>query len=224
MSYKTNSWARPRENQTYHTYCIIELFEYSLLYHYLHSYIETGCPVASMSRVLSRNIKVTSQSDTVLSRFVLRKGWNAFARLLDINYETCFTCKKCGPEPQTVVCDATDLGIKQDLLPEIKRSVHLNQPVQASGTKHTDRVYIHSTSARDLLKRLSKSKEPLSKREFAKLISLLKTDGCGYLVQILQDIKHYRGNKVYIDQAYSILLSELSKNTPICGIYADCRR
>ncbi len=36
----------------------IHLLDYTLLFSYLHAFIEIGCPVAAMSRILEKNICV----------------------------------------------------------------------------------------------------------------------------------------------------------------------
>lgn len=39
-----------------------------------------------------------------------RLAWYEFMQLLDIDYHAGFECKECGPNPETVIMDATSLG------------------------------------------------------------------------------------------------------------------
>ena len=69
---------------------------------------------------------------------LLRLTWNAFARLLDINWPAVFICPICGPLPSVVICDGTMLGFCKDLLEAFQEQPPLNNPV-VSGSCHADR-------------------------------------------------------------------------------------
>lgn len=43
-------------------------------------------------------------------------AWYAFLDLLDINYENSFQCPHCGPDPDTVVMDATSVAFRKELI------------------------------------------------------------------------------------------------------------
>ena len=47
----------------------------------------------------------------------LRSSWYHYLNLLDIDYSTGFICPKCGKEPRIIVCDATSLAFRRELLP-----------------------------------------------------------------------------------------------------------
>ena len=61
---------------------------------------------------------------------LLRNAWNAFSRLLDINFTECFCCPLCGPSPTTVICDGTLLVFRKDLMDMFTSNSQSPQPHQ----------------------------------------------------------------------------------------------
>ncbi len=47
----------------------------------------------------------------------LRASWYHYLNILDIDYPSGFVCPKCGDQPKTIVCDATSLAFRRQLLP-----------------------------------------------------------------------------------------------------------
>ena len=47
----------------------------------------------------------------------LRASWYHYLHILDIDYSNGFICPKCADQPKTVVCDATSLAFRRQLLP-----------------------------------------------------------------------------------------------------------
>ena len=47
----------------------------------------------------------------------LRASWYHYLNILDIDYPNGFVCPKCGDQPKTIVCDATSLAFRRQLLP-----------------------------------------------------------------------------------------------------------
>jgi hypothetical protein len=45
-----------------------------------------------------------------------KESWYAFLDLLDIDYMSTFHCPDCGPDPDTVVMDATSVAFRKELL------------------------------------------------------------------------------------------------------------
>ena len=84
------------------------LVYYGVLFQYLHTMVETGSPLVSMHRHFSAANRTMSNSD-IIPLTVLRRAWSAFARLLVIRMEDSFQCNICGPTPDVVICDATDV-------------------------------------------------------------------------------------------------------------------
>ena len=91
------------------------LFFYGFLLEYLHLMVEGRNPLAAYMRASSRSH--ASQSHTKSTSIAtLRAAWNAFSRLLDINFHTSFLCLVCGAQPSTMICDGTMLGFRKDLI------------------------------------------------------------------------------------------------------------
>ena len=51
--------------------------------------------------------------------YVFRASWYHFLELLDVDYEEAFKCPLCSEEPTTIICDATSLAFRRDLLRHI---------------------------------------------------------------------------------------------------------
>lgn len=45
-----------------------------------------------------------------------KEAWYAFLNLLDIDYQGCFECPGCGPDPDTVVMDATSVAFRKEMI------------------------------------------------------------------------------------------------------------
>lgn len=59
----------------------------------------------------------------------LRASWYHYLSILDIDYPSGFVCPKCGDQPRSMVCDATSLAFRRQLLP--------NEEVSPCTDKHT---------------------------------------------------------------------------------------
>lgn len=45
-----------------------------------------------------------------------KEAWYAFLNLLDIDYQRSFECPSCGPDPDTVVMDATSVAFRKEMI------------------------------------------------------------------------------------------------------------
>ncbi len=64
-----------------------------------------------------------SQDDMFPSLFpyyVFRASWYHFLELLDIEYEEAFKCPLCTAEPPIIICDATSLAFRRELMQHIE--------------------------------------------------------------------------------------------------------
>ena len=122
------------------------------MFSYLHLMVEGKNPLISYLRACQRNHEALSITKPA-SISHLRKAWNAFARLLDINWSESFQCLICGPTQNTVVCDGTMIGFQKDFLPEISSSITSTPPIV--GSHQQERVLISSVKARSLLLKYS---------------------------------------------------------------------
>ena len=158
------------------------LFYYGFLFSYLHLMVEGKNPLISYLRACQRNHKVLSFTKPA-SISHLRKAWNTFARLLDVDWSESFQCPLCGPTPHTIVCDGIMIGFWKDFLPEISSSITSTPPIV--GSWHQERILISSVKAWSLLLKYSgytkdrkclKPHKELSRSEFRELCHLTSSD------------------------------------------------
>ena len=114
------------------------LFYYGFLFQYLHNMIEGKNPLVAYLRSCERSMAVQSHTKPVKIK-LLRLAWNAFARLLDIDWLEGFICPICGPLPSVVICDGTMLGFRKDLLEAFQEQPQPPTTPVVSGSCHVDR-------------------------------------------------------------------------------------
>lgn len=103
------------------------LFYYGFLFQYLHNMVEGRNPLVSYLRSCERTLATQSHTKPDKTK-TLQWAWNAFARLLDIDWRENFQCPLCGPCPEVVICDGTMLSFCKDLL----EAFALNHPEHTS--------------------------------------------------------------------------------------------
>ena len=165
-----------------------------------------------------------SQSKTASVKLaVLRRAWNAFARLLSINFETAFQCQICGQHPETVVCDGTMLGFRKDFLSSCPDSQPNATLPLLTGSKHEERILLRSTRSRSLLlwyagitadRKKMLNPEPLTATELASLKASLSKDGFQALADLVVQLCSEHNSRTCPEQ-YREFLSELARNTPV---------
>ena len=176
----------------------------------------------------------SSQSHTKpVSVKLLRRAWNAFTRLLDIDFTETFACPICGPSPTTIICDGTLLSFRKDPMDTLDTETPIlqsSQPIHRSC--HANWVMLKSRKSRELLlkfsgysrdrKRMCNPKN-LIPSEFKQLQSLLKKEGTSVLAQVISRLasenQHHRA-----PQPYRKFLYELSLNTPRMWFIASSRK
>ena len=118
------------------------LFYYGYLFQYLHLMLEGKNPLIAFLRASTRSFSSLSLTKSV-SLKLLRQAWNAFARLLDIDFAESFACPICGASPSTIICDGTLLGFRKDLLDTLTTTSPTPQAQQpVKGSSHSRRVLI----------------------------------------------------------------------------------
>ena len=199
-------------------------FYYGFLLDYLHLMVEGRNPLAAYMRASSRSHASQSHTKSVPIA-TLRAGWNSFSRLLDINFKSSFLCPICGVEPSTVISDGTMLGFRKDLISHLPAASQPSSPIIV-GSKHADRVLLRSARSRELLlnyagvtrdRKKVKQPKPLSQSEMKALCSSINKDGFTSLVTLVQRLSSQSGTYT-CPEPYREFLSELSRNSPACGL------
>lgn len=133
------------------------LFYYGMLFQYLHLMIEGKNPLAAFHRSATRCHAILGSGATLgpPSLKILRSAWNAFIRLLDLDFVENFQCQICGSEPDIKICDGTLLGFRKDLLPALLQQSTMESLPITHGSKHRDRTFIRSVRGRELLLKYS---------------------------------------------------------------------
>ena len=197
-------------------------FYYDMLFQYLHLMIEGKNPLAAFHRSSSqcRSILDTHKPPSLK---ILRSAWNAFVRLLDINF---IQCPSCEIYPEVIICDGTSIGFRKDLI-----SATWNMPENCmlpstNGILHNERILTHSTKGRELLlkysgftkdrKKLTHDKL-LSSNELHTMLSLIERDSKA-LARLITHIQ--KGKKDTVAPIpYNELFAELAR---VCGTFQYC--
>lgn len=113
------------------------IFPYTWLMDILHKTQETRFPLHSAFRSARRTrMAVGQQRPTSRLYETLHQAYNPFIRLLDINYEDLYNCKKCGSDPDELVIDGIMMGSRKDLLPNFEMPPAPSIQVQRINTKY----------------------------------------------------------------------------------------
>ena len=125
------------------------MFYYRFLLQYLHLMLEGRNPLFAFYRSSCKSCYVQSESKPSHIN-LLRKAWNAFARLLDINWKESFSWYICGLTPQIIICDGTLIGFRKDLASTAFSETVLDEETIIKGSEHSDRVLLKSLRSREL--------------------------------------------------------------------------
>ena len=188
--------------------------------------LEGKNPLIAFLRASTRSFSAQSHTKPVSVKF-LRRAWNAFARLLDIDFDESFTCPICGPSPTTIVCDGTLLGFRKDLMDTLDNETPTPQPDKPiHGSCHANRMMLKSRKSRELLLKYSgysrdrkcmRNPKNLTPSEFKQLQSLLMKEGVSVLAQVISRLTSENQHR-RAPQPYREFINELSLNTPVCGM------
>ena len=152
------------------------LFYHGILIQQLSPMCEGRYPLAALHRSMIRMNRYIGMTPTITYK-QFRGAWNAFIRLLEIDWRSIFTYTICGPHHDTIIYNQTDLGFRKDFLGYCASHESENIDVAdtdcpiVSGTKHKDRVYINKNKCRKLLLDLI-SKDTLDNTDLATVKSL----------------------------------------------------
>lgn len=208
-----------------------ELFTVSSMITYMYHMIESRNPLAGYHRGVQRTNGTLSRGD-VVSYGKLRLAWNSFIRLVDIDQNDAFKCEFCGDSPDIIICDATCIGFRKDLLVDYQKHETEKTTYMKSGSSHADRVFVSHKPTRVLLERFSGikvkkgargrrfiTKTPaIVKKDLQALTKGLREEGNAALANIVERLCK-ESSKNLAPNNYSEFLYELARNNATCGTF-----
>lgn len=213
-----------------------ELFSYDLLLDYMCAMVNGKNPIAAYYRQYDTRVQnLTACNEQAASYQSLRRAWNAYARLLDIDYNEAYKCEVCQDSPRIIICDATFIGFRKDLL---ENMLNTSPTVYSTAQRshHKDRVFISVPQIREKLEKLSGIKikkgvrgrarqmttDGLPGQEYRKLLRDLRKDpepNMPTLADFLESVCPVKKRKEYVlPKPHAQFIFELSRNGPVCGL------
>ena len=145
---------------------------------------------------------------------ILKHEWNAYLRMVRIDYKANFTCPICKDNPEVVIMDGVTLGTLKHI-PEISHSKDKEQHFNLIPT--SDRVFISNSATRKKLKDYSLM--GLTKTIFFEMLDFISNkEFVDYILYSSVETDGWR--KIHDDfPGVSNLISLLSYPSPLCGIF-----
>ena len=196
----------------------IDIFTYSWLLRILFNIQDAQYTIWAAYNA-ANDLRLMSAGGQLMKRSIyqkLRRAYNGFIRLLDMDYKGVYSCLLCGPEVPILICDGIMMGTRQKLA-QPQGAVPIPDD-QIHGSTLQERMFGLSTEIKTLLaKYTNRSKkgysehiEALSDEDFEALCELLTTHPS--LLTVVQEV----GNPCKL--SIRKLLGELSRESPTCGI------
>lgn len=124
-------------------------FTYAWLFDYLFFTQETRLPLAAYFRVInrSRNQGPEEQLKSYMED-LLRKAYNSFIRLLDLDYKDLYKCNICKDNVKGIVIDGLQMGCLENKMP-----IKPNRPNNLNVIEElpNERVYLKAPATRKML-------------------------------------------------------------------------
>lgn len=124
-------------------------------------------------------------------------------------------------QPSTIILDGTALSCRKDLIPAGQQRDIENLPV-LGGLSQRQRVFMHQQKARTLLRQFATGRtkngkeELLSENDLQTLLDKLQDEN-PHLNQLVLELSE-NGTVCQAPASYRMLLREIAKNTPVCGL------
>ena len=128
------------------------VYYYGWLADILHDTQETRYPLAAAFRSSNRTRNVCSMDETAQNGHwynKLRKAYNVFIRLLDLDFPIIYECEECGEDVDTVIMDGIMMGSRKELMPHFQEDELLTKNIPECSIK--DRVFVSTVQARKQL-------------------------------------------------------------------------
>ena len=142
-------------------------------------------------------------------------AWNAFLRLMEINYPQCFSCPICKDSPDTIILDGVTLGTIRELPRESSfAETNISQYVPISR-----RIWVSNPRVRKSLR--TYAKDGLSLEEYNILLANLEPEAFQVYVGNSSSSTTIGGNVIYRpgNPKIKFILKHLSSNEPLLGIF-----
>ena len=144
----------------------------------------------------------------------MQHGWNAYLRMVDIDYQVNFTCPTCKTNPDVVILDGVTLGTLKHI-PEIAHQVDNQQ--KYSIIPFSDRTLIPNSETRKKLKEYSSI--GLNQSSFNEMItSIYLKELVDYLLFSCTVFEGWSNIRVDFPRV-SLFLNLLCYPSPLCGIF-----
>ncbi|XP_033739869.1 uncharacterized protein LOC117327131 [Pecten maximus] len=192
------------------------LVGYDILRSYMHSFLLGRRPLFTFYQALvSDHLDRGNNIEDILTYNKLRCAWNAFIKLLDLDFQQGFCCHHCNDDgngaPSTVICDGTSLSFQRRMWKWEKETFSEKHHAPVLG--FSERICIPDVRSRNLLKRYAagghKGQKVLSDNEKGELFLLLKKTHL-HLHNFLNFANENHCN-------VSDFLSSLSSPSPVCA-------
>ena len=144
---------------------------------------------------------------------ILRHGWNAYLRLVGIDYHSNFTCPSCKDTPDVIILDGVAMGTSRDI-PETLFKVDKTQHYPL--VKFSERTFISDSALRKEL--FEYCKVGLSESKYNKMV---KSISIPEFSEYIQSSSVKNDNKVSINPDYPNarkIIEYLNHAEPITGV------
>ncbi|KAI8496954.1 hypothetical protein Bbelb_256090 [Branchiostoma belcheri] len=174
------------------------MYSYSYLFAYLHNMMESQHSLRAYHRACQRTNKMSTTTQlTDRDRYdIFLYAYNAFERLIDIDWTTSFQCPTCGLQPKVIITDGITLRFMKDLIPEMQDE----PPVINSGSRHQQRVLIKDESTRATLRRFAGVGKALSLQQCREMESKMASSGNKELSNLAKRLR--AGTQIGIEETH----------------------
>lgn len=196
------------------------MFYYGFLLHYLHLMLEWKNPLIAFLCASRRSFSIQSLTKPVSIK-LLWQAWNSFARLLGIDWSDTFLCLVCGPSPHTIICDGTLLGqwvskgFESHPASHTTRTTKSVQGKQISWSCFVEEPKVERTTPRVLRVHQGQETPAISQGTDCNWVSA--DEGSSTLADLIARLAS-ESKCCFSPQQFREILSELSRNTPVCGL------
>lgn len=153
-----------------------------------------------------------------------KEAWYAFMDLLDIDFDHSFHCPDCGPDPDTVIMDATSVAFRKELL-SWKHLFSINsdrsEPYDKADSSRVKERTLFSKVVRSYLNDFTKPTKGTSKELVEKMFKIIEIEnGSAEIIDLLQIIfksSTIKGDRYFYSEPWRELVKALASSYPFCS-------